>query len=96
MQNTRQIADATMQKIATTQVNAINTSARFDGAWQRSDPGRHASDTSGKTSDLYIVRMLGAAGDLDGSRRGGVQSTEVVEKTFIAEHGGQRSQASML
>ena len=38
----------------------------------------------------------GAAGDLDGSRRGGVQSTEVVEKTFIAEHGGQRSQASML
>ena len=50
---------------------------------------------SGKTSDLYIVRMLGAAGDLDGSRRGGVQSTEVVEKTFIAEHGGQRSQASM-
>ena len=89
MQNTRQIADATMQKIATTQVNGINTSAR-------SDPGRHASDTSGKTSDLYIVRMLGAAGDLDGSRRGGVQSTEVVEKTFIAEHGGQRSQASML
>ena len=33
--------------------------------------------------------MLGAAGDLDGSRRGGVQSTEVVEKMFIAEHGGQ-------
>ena len=58
---------------------------------------RHASgDMSGKTSDLYIVRMLGAAGDLDGSRRGGVQSTEVVEKMFIAEHGGQRSQASML
>ena len=38
----------------------------------------------------------GAAGDLDGSRGGGVQSTEVVEKVFIAEHGGQRSQASML
>jgi len=28
MQNTRQIEHATMQKIATTQVNAINTSAR--------------------------------------------------------------------
>jgi hypothetical protein len=33
---------------------------------------------------------------LDGSRGGGVQSTEVVETVFIAEHGGQRSQASML
>ena len=31
-----------------------------------------------------------------GSRGGGVQSSEVVEKVFIAEHGGQRSQASML
>jgi len=40
--------------------------------------------------------LAGAAGDLDGSRGGGVQSTEVVETVFIAEHGGQRSQASML
>jgi hypothetical protein len=33
---------------------------------------------------------------LDGSRGGGVQSSEAVETVFIAEHGGQRSQASML
>jgi hypothetical protein len=58
---------------------------------------RHASGRyERETSDLYVVRMLGPPETWMVPEAAVSNSTEVVEKMFIAEHGGQRSQASML